>query len=419
MTVKRNAAVGFIFVTLLIDCIGLGIIIPVMPKLIQQLTGSNLSVASEYGGWLTAVYAIMQFVCAPILGNLSDRYGRRPVLLLSLFGLGVDYLFLSFAPTIGLLFVGRIIAGIFGASFTTGTAYLADISTPEKRAQNFGLVGAAFGLGFIIGPAIGGKFGELGLRVPFMVAAALSLLNCIYGLFILPESLLKENRRRFEWKRANPVGSLLHLKKYPIISGLIVSLILMYVAGYSVQATWTFYTMLKFNWSTGLVGYSLGFVGILIAIVQGGLIRYTIPKFGQKNSIYIGLILYMTGCALFGFATQSWMMFVFLIPYCLGGIAGPALQGIISSQVPANEQGELQGALTSLMNVTSIVGPLIMTGLFSYFTRPKAPVYFPGAPYLMGAILMLLSIIFSVGSLKAHHLATLKEKENAMEQVEV
>src|SRR6185437_166820 len=374
--------VGFIFVTLLIDCIGLGIIIPVMPKLIQQLTGSNLSVASEYGGWLTAVYAIMQFVCAPILGNLSDRYGRRPVLLLSLFGLGVDYLFLSFAPTIGLLFVGRIIAGIFGASFTTGTAYLADISTPEKRAQNFGLVGAAFGLGFIIGPAIGGKFGELGLRVPFMVAAALSLLNCIYGLFILPESLLKENRRKFEWKRANPVGSLLHLKKYPIISGLIVSLILMYIAGYSVQATWTFYTMLKFNWSTGLVGYSLGFVGVLIAIVQGGLIRYTIPKFGQKNSIYIGLILYMTGCALFGFATQSWMMFAFLIPYCLGGIAGPALQGIISSQVPANEQGELQGALTSLMNVTSIIGPLIMTNLFGYFTSTKAPVYFPGAPYL-------------------------------------
>lgn len=403
MTVKRNAAVGFIFITLLIDSIGLGIIIPVIPKLIQELTGTNLSVASEYGGWLTACYAIMQFICAPILGNLSDRYGRRPVLLTSLMGLGVDYIFLSFAPTIAWLFAGRIIAGICGASFTTGTAYLADISTPEKRAQNFGLVGAAFGLGFIIGPAIGGKCGEWGLRVPFMVAAGLSLLNFIYGYLILPESLPKENRRRFEWKRANPAGSLLHLRKYPIVSGLIVSFVLIYLSGWAVQATWTFYTMLKFNWSVGLVGYSLAFVGVLIAAVQGGLIRFTIPLLGQKNSVYAGFAFYMTGCVLFAFASESWMMFVFLIPYCLGGIAGPVLQGIISSQVPANEQGELQGALTSLMNLTSIIGPLLMTGLFAYFTSAHAPVYFPGAPYMMGALLIFFSILFSIPSLKAHH----------------
>ncbi|HUX83755.1 MAG TPA: TCR/Tet family MFS transporter [Chitinophagaceae bacterium] len=402
MKKNRNASVGFIFITLLIDCIGLGIIIPVIPKLIQELTGSNLSVASEYGGWLTASYAIMQFMCAPILGNLSDRFGRRPILLLSLLGLGIDYLFLSFAPTIAWLFLGRIIAGIFGASFTTGSAYLADISTEENRSQNFGMVGAAFGLGFIIGPAIGGKFGELGLRVPFMIAAGFSLLNCLYGFLILPESLSRENRRSFEWKRSNPVGSLLHLRKYPVVSGLIVTLVLIYMAGYSVQATWTFYNMLKFNWSMSLVGYSLATVGVLLALVQGGLIRVAIPLLGQKYAILSGLLLEIIGCLLFGFATSSWMMFAFLVPYCVGSISGPALQGVISSQVPSNEQGELQGALTSLMNVTSIAGPLLMTSLFGYFSRPNALVYFPGAPYLMGALLLALGLLFSLRSLNAH-----------------
>jgi DHA1 family tetracycline resistance protein-like MFS transporter len=399
---RKNASVTFIFITLLIDCIGIGIIIPVIPKLITELTGSNLSVASEYGGWLTASYAIMQFFCAPIMGNLSDRYGRRPILLGSLLGLGIDYLFLSFAPTIAWLFLGRIIAGIFGASFTTGTAYLADISTPENRSQNFGMVGAAFGLGFIIGPAIGGKFGEFGIRVPFMVAAGFSLLNFIYGFFILPESLPKESRRRFEWKRSNPVGALVHLKKYPVISGLVITLVLTYLAGYSVQATWTFYNMFKFNWSMALVGYSLAVVGLLIALVQGGLIRVIIPLMGQKNSIFVGLALEVAASLFFGFANSSWMMFALLIPYCLGSVSGPALQGVISSQVPSNEQGELQGALTSLMNVSSIIGPLLMTSLFGYFSSSQALVYFPGAPYLMGAILLIFAYLFSVRTLKNH-----------------
>jgi len=405
MTVKRNAALGFIFVTILVDVIGLGIIIPVIPKLIQGLTGGGLSEASQYGGWLMFAYAIMQFIFSPILGGLSDKFGRRPVLLFSLFGLGIDYIFHAYAPTLGWLFVGRFIAGIAGASFTTATAYIADISTPEKRAQNFGLVGAAFGLGFIIGPVIGGISSQWGVRVPFLVAATLSLLNVVYGYFVLPESLAVENRRKFEWKRANPIGSLMNLKRYPIVSGLVISITLLYIAAHAVQSNWTYYTMLKFSWNEAMVGYSLGFVGLMISVVQGGLIRVIIPKLGQKRTIYVGLLLYSIGFLLFAFATQGWMMFAFLIPYCLGGIAGPALQGVISNQVPANEQGELQGALTSLMSVTSIIGPPFMSNLFFYFTNNSAPIYFPGAPFVAGAILTLVSILFSIRSLKAHEIS--------------
>lgn len=357
MLVKREAALGFIFVTLLVDSIGLGIIIPIMPKLLQTLAHTDISTAAKYGGWLMFAYAIMQFVFAPVLGGLSDRYGRRPVLLISLLGLGIDYLFLAWAPTLAWLFLGRIIAGICGASFTTGSAYIADVSSPEKRAQNFGMIGAAFGIGFIIGPVIGGLASTWGLRAPFIVAAALSLLNFIYGLIVLPESLLKENRRPFNWRRANPIGSLMHLKRYPAISGLIMSVLFIYLAAFAVQSTWTFYTIQKFQWSEKTVGYSLGVVGVMIALVQGGLIRKIIPALGQKNSVYAGLSFYKLGFVLFAFASQSWMMFLFLVPYCLGGIAGPALQGIMSNSVPANEQGELQGALTSLMSVTSIIGP--------------------------------------------------------------
>jgi len=396
----RTAALGFIFVTLLIDVIGFGIIIPVMPKLITQLIHGNLSQASEYGGWLMFSYAIMQFLFAPVLGNLSDRYGRRTVLLFSLFGFGIDYLFLAFAPTIGWLFVGRVVAGITGASFTTAAAYIADISTPEKKAQNFGIVGAAFGLGFIIGPVIGGLLGGFGPRVPFIVAAGLTLLNWLYGCFILPESLAKENRRPFQWARANPVGSLLQLKKYPAITGLIGSLILIYIAAHAVQSTWSYYSMKKFNWHENEVGISLGVIGAMIAIVQGLLIRKTMPALGQEKSVYIGLLLYGIGMVLFGLATQGWMMYVFTIVYCTGGIAGPALQGIISNHVPANEQGELQGALTSLISVTSIIGPPVMTGLFAYFTSAAAPVHFPGAPFIAGAVLMLVSAALAYRNLR-------------------
>ncbi len=401
MATNRKAAMGFIFITLLIDITGFGLIIPVMPKLIEQLLGvSSISLASQYGGWLTFAYAFMQFIFAPVMGNLSDRYGRRPVLLFSLFGFGIDYLFLSFAPSIAWLFVGRLIAGITGASFTTASAYIADISTPENRAQNFGMIGAAFGLGFIIGPLIGGLLGELGPRVPFIVAACLALANWLYGYFVLPESLDKEHRRQFEWRRANPLGSLLQLKKYPGVAGLIVSLVLVYLAAHAVQSNWSFFNIEKFQWTPKMIGISLGVVGLLVGVVQGGLIRIVNPRLGNEKSVYIGLGLYALGLLLFAFASQSWMMFVFLIPYCLGGIAGPALQSIISGHVPPNEQGELQGALTSLMSATSIIGPLMMTNLFAYFTGPKAPVYFPGAAFLLGSLFMLLSTIWAYYALR-------------------
>ena len=400
MAKSRKAAISFIFITLFIDTTGFGLIIPVFPNLIQGLIHGTLSEASIWSGWLTFAYAAMQFIFAPIIGNLSDKYGRRPVLLSSLLAFGLDYILLSFAPTIWWLFAGRLIAGITGASFTTATAYIADISTNENRAQNFGMVGAAFGLGFIIGPAIGGLLGELNPRMPFMVAAALTLLNVLYGYFVLPESLAKENRRAFEWKRANPMGSLIQLRKYQGVGGLIVALIFVYIAAHSVQSTWTFINIAKFNWSEGLIGASLALVGLLVAIVQGGLIRFINPKLGNEKSIYMGLGLYALGLLLFAFATETWMMFMFLIPYCLGGIAGPALQSVISEHVPANEQGELQGALTSLMSVTMIVGPLFMNNLFSWSTSKSSGLYFPGAPFLAGAIFMLASALIAARSMK-------------------
>ncbi|MEO8470946.1 MAG: TCR/Tet family MFS transporter [Chryseolinea sp.] len=397
---QGKKALIFIFITLLIDIIGLGIIIPVMPDLIQELTGGSISEAAVYGGWMYFAYSVMQFVCAPIMGGLSDRYGRRPVLLASLFGFGVDYLFLAFAPTMAWLFVGRIIAGMMGASFTTASAYIADVSTPETRAQNFGIIGAAFGLGFIIGPMLGGFLAEFGSRVPFMVSAGLSLLNWLYGFFILPESLSVENRRRFDWSRANPIGSLMNLKRYPVILGLVFSLILVYVSAHAVQSNWVFYTKEKFDWTPRTVGFSLAVVGLVFAIVQGGLIRIIIPKLGQQRSVYVGLGFSAAGFLLFALATKTWMMFAFTVVYCMGGIAGPALQGIISTQVPSNEQGELQGALTSLMSVTSFTGPLLMTYIFAFFTKSDAPIYLPGAPMLLGAVLTVIATILARASLK-------------------
>jgi len=402
----RTPALGFIFVTILIDCIGFGVIIPVMPSLIMELGGVANSEASRMGGYLLFAFAAMQFLCSPIMGGLGDQYGRRPVLLASLFGFGLDYIFLAFAPSLGWLFLGRIIAGAMGASFSTAGAYIADISEPEKRTQNFGMIGAAFGLGFIIGPAIGGLLGSYGSKIPFLAAAGLSLVNCLYGFFILPESLKPENRRPFDWKRANPISSLLNLRRYPLIIGLVASLVLIYISAHAVQSNWSFYTIEKFKWSPSMIGLSLTAVGVLISLVQGGLIRVVIPKWGQKRSLCIGLAFYVIGFVLFSVATAGWMMFVFLIPYCLGGIAGPALQGIISSQVPSNEQGELQGALAGLISATSIIGPLLMTQLFSYFTAPSSPIYFPGAPMLMGAILTFLSLLLAMRALAGFALST-------------
>jgi MFS transporter, DHA1 family, tetracycline resistance protein len=406
MSSSRTPALGFIFVTLLIDITGWGIIIPVMPGLIQELTGGTVSDASRYSGYLISVYAIVQFVCAPIVGAISDKYGRRPVLLASLFGFAIDYLFLAFAPTLWWLFVGRIIAGVMGASFTTAGAYIADISEPEKRAQNFGIIGVAFGLGFIIGPVIGGLLGGFGLRIPFLVTAGLALLNGLYGYFILPESLKPENRRAFEWKRANPIGTLKSLFRYPVVAGLFASLAFLYVASHAVQSNWAYYTIEKFNWSTTQIGISLAVVGLMYAIVQGYLIRIIIPKIGQRRSVYIGLGLYAIGFILYAVATEGWMMYAFTIVYCMGGIAGPALQGIMSTSVPANEQGELQGGFTSLMSLSAIVGPFLMNSLlFAYFTGAETPYYFPGAAMAVGALMVIISTLLAKQSLKRNKVA--------------
>ena len=396
---KKEAGLVFIFITLLVDVIGFGIIIPVIPTFISRLLNSDLSTAATWGGWLLFTYAAVQFFAAPIIGGLSDQYGRRPVLLASLLAFGFDFILSGFAPNITWLFVGRFIAGITGASFSTANAYIADITPPEKRAQNFGMVGAAFGLGFIIGPAIGGFLGQYGERVPFFAAAGLAFCNFLYGYFILPESLAKENRRPFDIKRANPFSSIKNLSRYTVILGLVGSLICIYIAGNANQSTWGYITMEKFKWDAKMVGLSLGWVGFTVGMVQGVLSRYIIPKLGQTNAIYVGLFIYTFAFTLFGFATEGWMMFVFMTIFAFGGIAGPALQSIISNQVPPNEQGELQGTLTSLVSLTSIIGPLLMTNLFAYFTKPNTTIHFPGAPFLMGAALSLVSFFFAYNTL--------------------
>ncbi|WP_367209083.1 TCR/Tet family MFS transporter [Sphingobacterium sp. R2] len=389
----KKAAIGFIFITLLIDITGWGIILPVVPKLIGELINNDLSEAARYGGWLGFAYAITQFIFAPIVGNLSDKYGRRPIILISLFGFAIDYVLLALAPSIGWLFFGRIIAGLTGASISTASAYIADISTDEDRTKNFGLIGAAFGLGFIIGPVIGGLLGHYGARVPFYFAAILCMVNFLYGLLILPESLERDKRRSFSWKRATPIGTVNFLRKQSKISNLVIALILVYVALHAVQSNWHFFTMYKFNWTERTVGLSLGLLGLLLGLVQGILMRWTTPKLGEHKSVYFGLLFYALGLMLFAFTNQEWMMFVFLVPYSLGGICGPALQSIISKNVPANEQGELQGALSSLVSVTAILGPPIMTNLFYYFTHDKAPFQFSGAPFFLASILMFISAI--------------------------
>ncbi|HMP22238.1 MAG TPA: TCR/Tet family MFS transporter [Ferruginibacter sp.] len=396
----KNAAIGFIFFTLLIDVIGLGIIIPVMPGLITQLKGVDVSEASKYGSFLTFAFAFMQFLCASFIGSLSDKYGRRPVLLFSLFCFGIDYLFMAVAPTYSWLFVGRIIAGMAGASIITGFAYIADISVAENRAKNFGMVGAAFGLGFIIGPVIGGLLGKFGPRIPFYAAAVLALLNCLYGYFILPESLPKEHRRPFSWKRSNPLGALLNLRKYPALGWLIAAIALVHIASHAVQSNWNYFTMHRFGWDEGMVGISLGVVGVLVAIVQGVLPRVVNKRIGNVKSIYTGLLLYTIGMFLFGIASQGWMMFVFLVPYCCGGIAQPSLQAVMAGQVPPNAQGELQGAVAGLQSVAAIIGPLLMNNLFFYFTHSEAPLYLPGAPFLVGAVLLAVAFVLAYRTLQ-------------------
>jgi len=387
----------FILVTVFIDVLGIGIIIPILPELIKEFVGGSTPAAGRYFGVIAATYAATQFVFAPILGSLSDRFGRRPIILISLFGLGVDYLIQGFAPTIGWLFVGRFIAGIMGASFTTANAYIADVSGPENRARNFGLVGVAFGLGFIFGPALGGILGGISLRLPFFVSAGLAFINWLYGFFVLPESLPPEKRGSFSWAKANPVGSLAVLRAYPLVAGLAVAFIFTGLAQRGLETSWVLYTGHRFGWDERANGLSLALVGLMAAIVQGGLVQPAIRRFGERRAILFGLGLATFTFLGYGLATQGWMMLVIIVVGSLGGVAGPAIQGLVAGTVKPHDQGKIQGALASLMSLTSIFAPLIfVSGLFSFFTSPAAPMELPGAPFLLGSVLWGISFLIVV-----------------------
>ncbi|WP_297735871.1 TCR/Tet family MFS transporter [uncultured Maricaulis sp.] len=401
MTVRPTSqhAVVFIFITVLIDMIGFGLIIPVMPELIEELTGLQADDAAILGAWLMVSYAAMQFVFAPIVGGLSDRFGRKPVLLAALAGFTIDYVIMGFAPVFWLLLVGRILAGIFGASYSTANAFIADITPPEQRAARFGLIGAAFGVGFTLGPAIGGFLGDnFGPRAPFFAAAILAGANFVYGLIVLPETLKPENRRKFDIRRANPLGSLVQMRKHPAVLVLMCAIFLM-LLGHSVYpAIWSYYTDFKFGWGPREIGLSLMAVGLSSAIVQGGLTRILVPKLGEWRAITISLILAVTAYALYGFATTGWMVYAIIVFAALGGIGQPALQGVMSRIVPPNAQGELQGAMTSLQSLSMIIGPLVMSRIFSHYSEEGAAVTFPGAPFLLASALTLIALMIGLSA---------------------
>jgi DHA1 family tetracycline resistance protein-like MFS transporter len=382
-------ALLFVFLTVLIDTIGFGIIIPVIPKLIVELTATDLAGAARYGGLLLFVYAALQFLCSPVLGNLSDRFGRRPVLLLSLVSFGIDYLIMAVAPTFAWLLVGRALAGMAGAVYSPANAYVADITPPERRAKQFGILGAAFGLGFIIGPAIGGLLAGLGSRAPFFAAAGLAFLNAGYGFLVLPETLPPERRRPFSFRRANPVGTLVALRRYPGVLVLAGGLFLWQVAHQVYPSSWSFYTMLKFGWSEAAVGWSLAYVGVTMAIVQGYVTGAVVPRLGERRAVAIGIGFGVTGYVVNAFASMSWMLYASMTVAALQGLVYPSMNALMSRSLPDNRQGELQGGIASLYSLSSIVGPLLMTQTLGYFGRTSAVVYLPGAPFLVAAVLAL------------------------------
>jgi DHA1 family tetracycline resistance protein-like MFS transporter len=389
-------ALAFIITVVLLDAIGFGIILPVTPKLIIELADVDLSNASQLGGYLMFAYALMQFFAAPILGNLGDRFGRRPIILYSLVVLALGYAMMAAAPTLLWLFAARLIAGAASSTFALAYAYITDITPEDKRAQRFGMVGAAFGGGFILGPVIGGLLGELGPRVPFIVAAVLAALNVVYGYIMLGESLPETSRRPFELRRANPLGALLALRKYPVVSGLAFAYFLYMLGHLSLPSTWTYYTMEKFAWSEAQVGLSLGYAGVFMILVQAFLIRWAIPTLGAYRAGLIGLIAMAIGFSGYALSANGTQLYFWLALAALSGFVSPAFQSIMTSQVPANAQGELQGALSSMNSVTSIIGPLLMTQLFARYTGAEASFYLPGAPFLAAAVLTVVSLVLFV-----------------------
>ena len=377
---------AFVFVTSALNSIGFGIILPVMPDLLKEVTGASVGEAAAWGGWLLFVYALMQFAFGPIIGNLGDHFGRRPVLLVTIVAVCGDYLLMGWAPTIGWLFLGRAIAGAAGATFSIVNAYVADISPPEERPANMALMGAAFGVGFILGPAVGGLLGEYGTRVPFYGAAAFSFANLLWGALVLPESLAPANRRPFEFRRANLAAALGQLRSYPMVLGLIGASFLYFLGHQVLPAIWSFYTAERFAWTPRDIGASLAFVGVGQILVSAWLIRRVIGRVGPRLTAVLGYGFAVTAYLGYAYAPHGWLLFVFLVPGALAGFTS-AVNGIISNQVPANAQGELQGAMASVMSVTAILGPLFMTQLFARFSADDAPVYFPGALFLAAAVL--------------------------------
>lgn len=408
MTQKAGGrALIFIFITVLLNMIGFGVIMPVMPQLIMEVTGEDLAHAAKWGGYLTFVYALMQFIMMPVIGGLSDRFGRRPVLLISLLAYSLDFLVMALAPTIMIIVIARLIAGAFAATFSTANAYIADISPPEKRAANFGLVGAAFGLGFIIGPGIGGILGDyFGPRAPFFFVAAIGAVNFLFGYFALPETLEPENRRKFEWARANAFGNFKQFAKYPVMLPIAGVLFLSQLAHWAYPSVWSYYAEEKFAWTPSMIGASLMFVGLMAAIVQGGLTRVAIPKLGERRAAIFAMSVTCVSYFAFAFAEKGWIVYAIIAFSALGGLAQPALQGIMSRTMPANAQGELQGAVAAIMSISMVISPWMMTQIFAAFSDPGEPVtlfgmtlvadgapfYFPGAPFVVSAAIEVIAI---------------------------
>ncbi len=391
--INRRFALGVVFFTALMDSIGFGIILPVMPTLLMEVSAEGLSSSAVYGGWLMFSFAIMQFVSMPVLGNLSDAYGRKPVLLGSLLVLSINYLIMGLAQSLVLLFIGRLISGMGSATFSTCNAYIADTTSVEERAQFFGMMGAAFGLGFVIGPVLGGFLGEYGSRVPFFATAGLIFFNLLVGLIFLPESHTPNNRRPFEIRRANPFSAMKQMSQFKIAFGIIGVLFLYNMGHHALPAVWTFWGIEKFDWTPREIGYSLGFIGILMVFSQGYLIRIVIPALGMRWAGVVGLSFTITAFLGYALSQTPTMAYMFMIAGALGGLAGPAMSGIASSQVGPDQQGELQGAIGSVGSLTNIISPLLMTMVFGIYTGSDAPFYFPGAPFILAAILTMMSLV--------------------------
>ncbi|MBM1222195.1 TCR/Tet family MFS transporter [Ponticoccus sp. SC2-23] len=389
---SNRLPITFIFITVVIDAMGIGLILPVMPDLIRELEGGDIGEAAVWGGILATAFAVMQFLFGPLLGNLSDRFGRRPVLLTALAVMAIDYLVMAVAGTIWLLFLGRIIGGITAASQSTAMAYMADISRPEEKSQNFGLIGAAFGVGFVLGPLIGGLLAEYGTRAPFYAAAALAATNFVFGFFVLPETVTDAIRRPFSLARANPLGAFRNLGRLPGLRPLLAMTFFYGIAFYVYPAIWAYFGQERFGWGPGMVGVSLALYGISIAVVQGILIRPILARIGDRNAVILGLGLEIAAFVFLAFVKVGWMALAFTLIAALGAIAGPALQGTMSRMASDNQQGELQGTLTAINAVAVIFAPVLMTQTFYAFTHDTAGIYLPGAPFLLSAVLTFVCI---------------------------